>query len=133
MGKNIENRMQGPEPSKHSFLLSCTSTPRSELLYLWLKLCVRLCVIHILLKQGNLFLKANTDLVYFHHCVPDMSVIYKFEIIRVSVTNTDLNMLIFLSDDIKVSVNDFIIRAAAVTLKVSGHSKLTVASKCLLA
>lgn len=36
-------------------------------------------------------------------------------------------------NDIKVSVNDFIIRAAAVTLKVSGQTKIIVAFKCLLA
>lgn len=63
----------------------------------------------------------------------DLSIIYKFEILRVSVIIRGLNMLIFLSDDIRVSVNDFIIRAAAVTLKVSGQSKITVASKWLLA
>lgn len=63
----------------------------------------------------------------------DLSISYKFEILRVSVIIRGLNMLIFLSDDIRVSVNDFIIRAAAVTLKVSGQSKITVASKWPLA
>ena len=38
-------------------------------------------------------------------------------------------MLIFLSDDIKVSVNDFIIKAAAVTLKVSSKAQVILASK----
>lgn len=37
--------------------------------------------------------------------------------------NVNFNMLVFLSDDIKVSVNDFIIKAAAVTLKVSSKSQ----------
>lgn len=69
----------------------------------------------------------------FHHSVPDLSIIYKIDITRVSVTNTGFNIRILLSDDIKVSVNDFIIRAAAVTLKVSGQTKVIVAFKCLLA
>ena len=38
-------------------------------------------------------------------------------------------MLIFLLDDIKVSVNDFIIKAAAVTLKVSSKTQIILASK----
>lgn len=38
-------------------------------------------------------------------------------------------MLIFLLDDIKVSVNDFIIKAAAVTLKVSSKAQIILASK----
>lgn len=71
----------------------------------------------------DLFPETSTDLVGFlHHCVQDLAIIYT-EILRVSVINRGLNMLFFLSDDIKVSVNDFIIRAAAVTLKVSGQSK----------
>lgn len=38
-------------------------------------------------------------------------------------------MLVFLSDNIKVSVNDFIIKAAAVTLKVSSKPQVILASK----
>lgn len=37
--------------------------------------------------------------------------------------NTNFNILVFLSGDIKVSVNDFIIKAAAVTLKVSSKPR----------
>jgi hypothetical protein len=43
--------------------------------------------------------------------------------------NTSFNMIIFLSDDIKVSVNDFIIKAAAITLQVSGKPQIILASK----
>lgn len=43
--------------------------------------------------------------------------------------NINFNTLVFLSDDIKVSVNDFIIKAAAVTLKVSSKPQIILASK----
>lgn len=43
--------------------------------------------------------------------------------------NANFAMLVFLSDDIKVSVNDFIIKAAAVTLKVSSRPQIILASK----
>lgn len=41
--------------------------------------------------------------------------------------NANFDRLVFLSDDIKVSVNDFIIKAAAVTLKVSSRPQIILA------
>lgn len=41
--------------------------------------------------------------------------------------NANFDRLVFLLDDIKVSVNDFIIKAAAVTLKVSSRPQIILA------
>lgn len=132
MGKNTENGMQ-PQHRKHRLPKAVPPPWKWAFASMTYTVCRTSCDPHFA-EAVKLFPETSTDLVGFlHHCVQDLCIIYKFEILRVSVINRGLNLLIFLSDDIKVSVNDFIIRAAAVTLKVSGQSKITVASKWLLA
>lgn len=132
MGKNTENGMQPwhrkrrlPKAVPPHWMWAFASTTST--------VCRTLCDPHFAEATKPVLWDKCRSGVFFHRCVQDLSIIYKFEILRVSVIIRGLNMLIFLSDDIRVSVNDFIIRAAAVTLKVSGQSKITVASKWLLA